>query len=893
MKKTLLLLLLLTITYTLSAQKAIQGIVVENSEKKPLQNTSIILLDTDSILRHYTRTNEKGEFTLQNVHLNNYILLATYPKFLTYSKQLLLDQANINLDSIKLQSEAHLIDEIIVTRRIPIQIKGDTLEYDAASFETEQNAKLEDLLRRLPGLTVSASGEVTAQGKTVSKVLIDGEEFFGYDSKIAIRNIRADAIDKVQVYDRKSDESELTGIDDGIRLKTVNVVLKEEARKGGFGNANANIGSKNLFDFNMFSALFDKSQRVGITGNWNNMGSTGDASHIRSNSQITGKPEHKNIGTNYENNFLNKKLHLTASYNLNNNSTENESERYNKKVLTDNKSQETSSKANAIKNTTLHTFRTETRYKIDSLSNLIIRFNTDFGKNQSSSSSLNTTTREDATLANDFQSSNISHSDNNNFNLNTNYRRRLNTKGRSINININTQRSDQTSINRVDETTNLYNDLGKLDSSKTINQLRENTSVNNQFGSSININERLGKQINLTLGYHFNTSSRRGTVDAYNQSDNLNFNVIDTLYSKNELDNTTNNSLDLTLRYHTQKFNFSVSNRIRHRQQDLKDTYRDIHLARSFWQNNLNADAFYTISNSKSINLRYRNNTNVPNFNQLQRIQPPTNDLYHQIGNPNLKRENINAVDLNFNRFTLLKGSSLNINMSASLTDNAIINKTSTDDKGKTTATFVNLNDHTNWNTQINTNYGYPIFNGLVQFGPSASLSFDNNYQYVNAELNKNNTGRVNIGLHANKQNSKLIDFNFRVNMILNVEENSVQTQYNATSIGSSLMTDIKYFLPLKFNLTQVIYYGYTGKTKAFPKPINQFYMNLELSKKLLKNESLLLSIKGFDVFNSFNNINRSANGNNFSQTQQQLLTQYFMVGLKWDFNKNLGKKNE
>src|SRR5699024_2118748 len=132
-------------------------------------------------------------------------------------------------------------------------------------------------------------------------------------------------------------------------------------------------------------------------------GSTGDASHIRSNSQITGKPEHKNIGTNYENNFLQKKLHLTASYNLNNNSTENETERYNRKDLTDDKSQETTSKTVAIKNTTRHTFRTETRYKIDSLSNLNIRFNTDFGKNESSSSSLSTTKREDGTLANDFQ----------------------------------------------------------------------------------------------------------------------------------------------------------------------------------------------------------------------------------------------------------------------------------------------------------------------------------------------------------------------------------------------------------------------------------------------------------------------------------------------------------
>src|SRR5690606_4693220 len=152
---------------------------------------------------------------------------------------------------------------------------------------------IEDLLRRLPGLTVSGDGAITAHGKAVSKVLIDGEEFFGYDPKIAIRNVRADAVDKVQVYERKSEQAELTGIDDGQRFQTVNVLLKEEARVGIFGNVEGHVGTEELYTANLFAAKFNRTERIGITANTNNMGASsgGREGSLRMNSQITGDPQ--------------------------------------------------------------------------------------------------------------------------------------------------------------------------------------------------------------------------------------------------------------------------------------------------------------------------------------------------------------------------------------------------------------------------------------------------------------------------------------------------------------------------------------------------------------------------------------------------------------------------
>ncbi|WP_344044230.1 outer membrane beta-barrel protein, partial [Saccharothrix xinjiangensis] len=159
---------------------------------------------------------------------------------------------------------------------------------------------------------------------------------------------------------------------------------------------------------------------------------------------------------------------------------------------------------------------------------------------------------------------------------------------------------------------------------------------------------------------------------------------MDTLYSKNQEDATQNNGVDVNLNYHSDKLNINISNRMTYRNQKLTDSYRDIDLARNFWQNNLNANISYRISNSKSVNLGYQNNTNVPSFSQLQPLQPPTNELYRQLGNPDLKREVNNTLNINFSKFSLLKASSFNVNASTSFTNNAIVNNSITDSVGRT-----------------------------------------------------------------------------------------------------------------------------------------------------------------------------------------------------------------
>src|SRR5690606_7528747 len=214
MKILALLVALLTIELTAFSQSdfSIKGAVTDTATNTKLGNTTISVLNAqDSILRAFTRTKSDGTFTLNNLAKGEYILLVTYPKYADYVESFHLDSLKEhNFGSIHMILTSQLLAEVVITGRQPITIKGDTTEYDAASFKLQPNAKVEDLLKQLPGIQVDKDGKITAQGQTVNKVLVDGEEFFGDDPTLVTKNIRSDMVDKVQLYDKQSDQAAFT-----------------------------------------------------------------------------------------------------------------------------------------------------------------------------------------------------------------------------------------------------------------------------------------------------------------------------------------------------------------------------------------------------------------------------------------------------------------------------------------------------------------------------------------------------------------------------------------------------------------------------------------------------------------------------------------------------------
>ncbi|MBU3743565.1 MAG: carboxypeptidase regulatory-like domain-containing protein, partial [Sediminibacterium sp.] len=245
----ILLICLLSSLKGLSQTKIdIKGKVIDSVEKQTLPNASVSLLRSkDSVLVYSIRTDKEGIFNFAGIQPGNYILLISYPQYADWIDRIVIDKSQ-ELTPVYLNTRAHILKEVVVKNTVSaIRVKGDTTEYKADSFRVSPNADVQELLKRLPGIQVNSKGEIKAQGERVNKVLVDGEEFFSDDPAVVTKNLRADIVDKVQVFDKKSDQAAFTGIDDGEKTKTINLQLKEDKKNGYFGKAE--IGN----DFKQYS----------------------------------------------------------------------------------------------------------------------------------------------------------------------------------------------------------------------------------------------------------------------------------------------------------------------------------------------------------------------------------------------------------------------------------------------------------------------------------------------------------------------------------------------------------------------------------------------------------------------------------------------------------------
>ncbi|HET9053943.1 MAG TPA: TonB-dependent receptor, partial [Cyclobacteriaceae bacterium] len=276
------LLVLLTAVFAaqaLYAQKiTVKGKLVDSSEI-PLPMATILFLNPkDSTLLNFGSTNKDGLFEVKNLNRAEYLFKVTYiaqaPLYVMISPK--PEEVIIDLGIQKMEPESTLLGEMEIRgARAPVTIKKDTIEFNAGSFKTQPNAVVEDLIKKMPGMEVDNDGTIRAQGETVQRVTVDGKEFFGRDPKLATRNLPADAVEKVQVFDRKSDQAQFTGIDDGQREKTINLELKEEKRNGMFGNAIGGYGTDNRFMGKLSLNRFSKGQQLSVVGTANNINEQG------------------------------------------------------------------------------------------------------------------------------------------------------------------------------------------------------------------------------------------------------------------------------------------------------------------------------------------------------------------------------------------------------------------------------------------------------------------------------------------------------------------------------------------------------------------------------------------------------------------------------------------
>ena len=279
MRKILLFITIVMCSFNSFSQKSgtVKGVTFDTSARQAIPNATITLMKKkDSSLVTFTMADNAGRFELSDLPNGEYRLLITQVNYRNAIKYFTIDNEHkeIDMGNISMNDKSKVLSEVVIEAP-PVTLIGDTIQYNAGSFKTQPNASVEDLLKKLPGVKVDKDGTVKAQGEKVQKVLVDGKEFFGNDPKIATKNLPADAVDKVQVFDKLSDQAQMTGFDDGNSEKTINLKLKADKKKGAFGKISTGDGTDDRYQGKFNVNSFKGARQMSAIGMANNTNAEG------------------------------------------------------------------------------------------------------------------------------------------------------------------------------------------------------------------------------------------------------------------------------------------------------------------------------------------------------------------------------------------------------------------------------------------------------------------------------------------------------------------------------------------------------------------------------------------------------------------------------------------
>lgn len=918
---TLILLCLIAGISSSFAQQngSVKGLVTDTLNKQNLTNAVVsVLRAKDSVLVKFTRTNKEGSFNLPNISAGKYIVMVTYPSYADYVDIISVSEGSVtDLGKVPVITKATLLQEVIVKQTIgSIRMKGDTTEYRADSFKVSANADVQELLRKMPGIQVNSKGEITAQGERVQKVLVDGEEFFSDDPAVVTKNLRADAVEKVQAFDKKSDQAVFTGIDDGQKIKTLNLTLKEDKKKGYFGKAEAG-GDFDKYGYGKLLANSFKGKRK-ISGylttdntkfeslNWNENQNYGGNSNMTTEmtddggimmwssgdefSWGTGFPRSITGGLHFSNKWNKDKHNSNNTYQFNQLDVSGINSNKTQNILpgadlisTSIQNQASSRKRNKLTSTY--------EWQIDSSSSLKITARGSIVNSNSASNYFGRTINSDSILLNQSNRLTSTVDENKTMNSTIFYRKRFKKAGRTISWNNEINYNDRADDGFLTADNTFYDAFGNLVRRDLVDQQKTNKQIATTINSTINYTEPLWKNTFLVLNYKLSVSrndAERNTF-AKNTANNKYENLVDTL-SNHFIFNTTGHNGSVNIRYNVKKFNFSIGTglgTVNYRLNDLvKKTDRNV-----IFNNFIPAVTFnYTPKQQRRFNFSYNGSTRNPSLSQIQPIIDNIDPLNLTIGNPNLKQSFVHQFNFGGSDYKVLKSRRISFNVNFSKTENAISNSSFVDNQGRRINQAINVAG--NYSLSGRVGYGFeiiPSFNVGLDIGPRIN-QFANRVNGIdNITKNRSTDFSINMGYWGDKW----INFYAYGSAVRNNSTTSIRPDistkfwsYNAYANLQFKLKKIKTYID--FDLNANIY----EKTAVFADQRDVYIVNASVRKVISKNDQWEIKASVNDLFNQNLGINRNASSNFITETTNQTIQRYFLFSLIWNFSKN-GKPNE
>lgn len=909
--KYITLLAFLFFPLLIHAQKAmVTGTISDTIENKKLPLAVVSFLNaTDSTLAVYVRTDKNGNFS-REIPNGSYIVLVTYPTFADFVYPIYANNRPINLGKIILTPKSKLLESIIVTQQ-SIRIKGDTTEYLADSFKIKPNASVEDLLKELPGMQVDKDGKITAQGQTVQKILVDGDEFFSDDPTIATRNIRADAVKKVQVFDKKSDQAEFTGIDDGSKQKTINLELKENAKNGYFGKVSAG-GLDRYYNLQAMINAFKARRKIAVFGiasstsetglDWQNAGNYGFNSNNMSvdaesgsisiggksgdelgssNYNGTGLPESVKAGLHYSNKWQDNKYDLSSNYLFNNLKVHSRLNDYSQNALLDSVYY-SSENSETHSGKTRHNAFGKLGIQIDSSSSIQINVNGYVGNSE------NNTLTNASNLSESKQPVNVSvrntQSSGTNAleNINILYRKKLKHKGQTFSLSAGHNYSESKQNGQLHNESYFYSPDGTLINSSLTDQRKVNSNNNQTFNTKATYTQPLSQVSFLIFDYSFTLNSSMREQLSYNKDGDGKYeDLVDSLSNKFKY-NYTINSLGINYRFSKKKINLSFGGNISNtafRQDNLvKDTIRKYSYLNFFPR----ASFTYKFNSFSNLNLSYNGSTTQPTIDQIQPLIDNSNPMDIVIGNPNLKQSFTHSAQIFYNSMQVLSDRYMFFGGSFSLTQNEINSSYFIDNLGRRVTKYINTNG--NYSAGIFGSWNKRLGKSDWRFGTGPVLWLYRYSAFVNNLNNITNTTNLSWRFQLNGRKTNVYELNFNIQPSYRSSKSTISKVSSTSYWGSTFNVDGNYQLPFRFEIGSGVNIQVRQKTSAFNQNNNIILWNAYLEKKFLKSDALTLRFAFHDILDQGKGYTRYEYSGTIQEQRYLTFGQYGLITLTYNF---------
>ena len=927
MKKTIgLVTIFFLFSFSVFSQKAtISGVIIDGNEKTPVYNSVVALLTPiDSILYQFTRSGKDGKFNLKNVKEGEYILMTSHNQYADYVDGITMDQNDKKLGTIPLMSKIELLREVII-KTGSIRIKGDTTSYRASDFKVDANANVEELLKKLPGIQVDKNGAIKAMGETVQKVLVDGEEFFGDDPGMAVKSLRADAVKEVQVFDKKSELAEFTGIDDGKTQKTINLKLKEDKKKGYFGKIDgANqpfTDADSRYNTNLMFSSFKGKRKLsafllnGNTGQdglgWEdsekfgardnnismNMDDDGNVSYEWVGDNNDGEPrintqngfiKNTNAGLQYTNKW-NDKQNLNVSPKFNNQIYTNNSSRISQTQVGDTQLNENRS---TVTNVDRSNFKLNAVYdvKLDSVNSIKFSARTNFYNTDSDEFTDGITTGNDGIVKNKQQRSFTTNSDKSALSAGFLFKHKFAKARRTFSVNSSWSMLNTTSDNFLKSSNESYAD-GVLATKDDIDQNKIGDRTSQNFSASFSYSEPIAKQISLQFAYQIAYDKGKNNYFTYDYSEDTG--KYDQLVSSlsNEFEQTLiTHRPNLKLSYNAKKINYSIGSGFGFTSFDLLDKTMDKQYKRSYTNFFPSANFSYKYKSNSNLRINYQGSTRQPTLDQLQPLRNNQDFFNQTVGNPDLKQSFTNNININQSSYDMLTETQIYQGLNFNSTSNAIIYSRVIDpETAKTVSKPINTNGNFSGNFYLG--YGLKIKKLDMRADFSPSFGYNKSILSINDKMGSAKNLNTGLSVYLNKSKQKQYDISLSNRFSFNRSSTSQNDEVKSFNTNN-LNLDIAVYFAKNWKVSTDYNLNTRQKTVDFQDNLTNQLWNARL-QRTFKNDEFTAYFMMRDILNQNIGIQRNVYENTISQEQNDRLKRYAMIGFTWNFKNGGGTKNK